>query len=574
MRQNGADAVIGRVILILITLILIGSAPIKAASAQDITRQISGQAFVDHDFIVVQSQGGDLNFKYSNPYDFTSHPDTLTSFSPASFNFPLTSPATRLETCALHIIAWGQPVGVGMSARGFMGRISADKTLVTGEGGFKAARSAVKVTYGVDGGRPPNKNIWSKIILTANHSEKPKVFSNVEAEDIWGLKSYAPFITPAANGQSAKWIGRSGPVDDFYTVYTAPCSALINIAPAPSNTPRAESNPPWAIISAIALALFGLAAAGLSRFKNRTRASSPLASPHTQLNRPSQPIRRSENGGVIFPASPLQAANVSAPLSPTGHLTASNLQMLNGSYQILRPAYHAVGRIGYAQEGIPTSDDYSFGTGFLITPNHVMTNRHVHGFYGHYLTSDDDCGGIEFIAEKDKDSSDFIAFNGEPPLLLEGLDIAIYTLSRPAENRTPIARLPIPTHDLDGREIAVIGYPDTHEPNNPEILAAFEENPVFAVKRISQGHIFRHSTDIGNPYGVEARVDKDETASFPMRAICHNASTLSGNSGSPILDIKTGELLGVHFAGHKIFNKKEAANLAMTIEQLTENKGV
>jgi len=134
--------------------------------------------------------------------------------------------------------------------------------------------------------------------------------------------------------------------------------------------------------------------------------------------------------------------------------------------------------------------------------------------------------------------------------------------------------LPIPTHDLDGREIAVIGYPDTHEPNNPEILAAFEENPVFAVKRISQGHIFRHSTDIGNPYGVEARVDKDETASFPMRAICHNASTLSGNSGSPILDIKTGELLGVHFAGHKIFNKKEAANLAMTIEQLTENKGV
>jgi len=189
--------------------------------------------------------------------------------------------------------------------------------------------------------------------------------------------------------------------------------------------------------------------------------------------------------------------------------------MLNGPYQILRPAYHAVGRIGYAQEGIPTSDDYSFGTGFLITPNHVMTNRHVHGFYGHYLTSDDDCGGIEFIAEKDKDSSDFIAFNGEPPLLLEGLDIAIYTLSRPAENRTPIARLPIPTHDLDGREIAVIGYPDTHEPNNPEILAAFEENPVFAVKRISQGHIFRHSTDIGNPYGVEARVDKDETASFP-----------------------------------------------------------
>ena len=199
-----------------------------------------------------------------------------------------------------------------------------------------------------------------------------------------------------------------------------------------------------------------------------------------------------------------------------------------------------------------------------------MTNRHVHGFYGHYLTSDEDCGGIEFIAEKDKDDSDFIPFNGEPPLLLEGLDIAIYTLSRSAGNRTPIDRVLIPTDELEGRDIAVVGYPDTHDPNNPDILAVVEDNPVFAVKRISQGKIFRHSTDTDNPYGVEVNVNEDDKRKFPMEAICHNASTLGGNSGSPILDIKTGELLGVHFAGHKIFNQKEAANLAMAIAQLTQ----
>jgi len=37
-----------------------------------------------------------------------------------------------------------------------------------------------------------------------------------------------------------------------------------------------------------------------------------------------------------------------------------------------------------------------------------------------------------------------------------------------------------------------------------------------------------------------------------------------------LLDLKTGELVGVHFAGFKAFNKNEAANLAMAIAQLTE----
>ena len=336
------------------------------------------------------------------------------------------------------------------------------------------------------------------------------------------------------------------------------------------------SKSPWTILAGLALLGFGLGRALWLRRGNaagKTPQTRPAPSP-VKFIRPSKPLERPENTGVIFPGSPMQAANVATPLSPAGQLTASNLQMLTGQYAALRPAYHATGRIGYAQDGKPTAEDYSFGTGFLITPNHVMTNRHVHGFYGHYLTSPEDCGGIEFIAEKDKDASDFIPFNGQPPLLLPGLDIAIYTLSRSAGNRAPISRVPIPTEELEGREIAVIGYPDTHDPNNPDILAVVEDDPIFAVKRISQGHIFRHSTDNDDPYGVQVEVNEDDATKFPMTAICHNASTLGGNSGSPILDLKTGELLGVHFAGHKIFNQKEAANLAMAIAQLTEHSDI
>lgn len=553
-----------RFIVLGFTLALITLAQSTLSHAQELTRQVSGQAFVDHDFITVQTQGADIVFKSSNPYDFRTNPDAATPFTPALFNYALTTSVDTLDACALHVIAWGQPVGVGLSSRGFLGRISADKIALTGDGRFKAARSGVTVNYSVDTGRPPNQSVWSEIISTARNAQTPKVYTAAEAEDIWGPKSYTPFITGIADQPSPQWIGRSGPPDNFYTVYSLPCAALIDIPASPKM--------PWLILAATALALLAVAAViFMRRIGSAGAANSQQLSPQSsRLVRPSKPLERPENGGVIFPTSPMLAGNVAAPLSPAGHLTASNLQMLSGPYQILRLAYNAVGRIGYAQEGMPTSEDYSFGTGFLITPNHVMTNRHVHGFYGHYLTSDEDCGGIEFIAEKDKDASDFIAFDGKPPLLLEGLDIAIYTLSRAAKGRMPIERLTIPTANLDGRNIVVIGYPDTHEPNNPDILAAFEENPIFAVKRISQGQIFRHSTDTQNPFGVNVQVDKDDGEQFSMPAICHNASTLSGNSGSPILDVNTGALLGVHFAGYKIFNKKEAANLAMAIEQLTK----
>ena len=264
------------------------------------------------------------------------------------------------------------------------------------------------------------------------------------------------------------------------------------------------------------------------------------------------------------------AGNVAAPLSAAGQLTASQLQMLSGPYAHLRHAYQATGRIGYAQVGKPSAEDYSFGTGFLITDRHVMTNRHVHGMYGHYMMDESDPGGIEFIAEKDKDASDFVPFNCEPPLLLPGLDIAIYTLARPVTNRTPIRLKAVATERLEGQDIIVIGYPDTHTPDDEDIKAVVEENAVFAVKRISQGQIFRHTTDTDIPFGVETRVSEDKESYFKMPAICHNASTLGGNSGSPLLDLKTGELVGVHFAGSKAFNKKEAANLAMAIAQLTE----
>ena len=324
----------------------------------------------------------------------------------------------------------------------------------------------------------------------------------------------------------------------------------------------------WAVIAVIA-ALVLLALAGWF-FARRPKAERALGqSLQNQSLQQARPPRPPESG-VIFEKSPLVAGAAApgpTPLAPLGQMVPSGLQTLSGQFSVLKPAYKATGRIGGPQEGIPTNDDVAFGTGFLITPRHIMTNQHVYEFYKHYLTGED-CGGIEFIAERDRDASDYVPFNGEPPLIIPDLDIAIFTLARAVSDRAPIDRMAIPTTELDTIEVVTVSYPCPFEIDET-ILSAVEKDPIFAVKRLSQGRIFRHSTDTDTPYGVSVRVDASINPQQSLLAICHNASTLGGSSGAPILDL-SGRLVGVHFAGDRAFNGQEAANLAMAIENLVK----
>ena len=319
----------------------------------------------------------------------------------------------------------------------------------------------------------------------------------------------------------------------------------------------------------VALALTALALIAIIALKIKSKAA-VMTPRQSRSFRPSALIRPEppHQDGIIFPQSPLLAGAVApgpAPLAPAGQMVPSGLQTLTGQYAALKPAYRATGRIGGPQDGVPTNDDVSFGTGFLITPNHVMTNQHVYEFYKHYLTGPD-CGGIEFIAERDRDASDYVPFNGDPPLILLDLDIAIFTLARSVKNRKPIARIAVPTEELSEREVITISYPCPFEVDE-HILSVVEDDPIFAVKRLSQGRIFRHSTDTDTPFGVQVSVDERINPRKSLSAICHNASTLGGSSGAPVLD-RAGNLVGVHFAGDRAFNGEEAANLAMAVEML------
>ena len=61
------------------------------------------------------------------------------------------------------------------------------------------------------------------------------------------------------------------------------------------------------------------------------------------------------------------------------------------------------------------------------------------------------------------------------------------------------------------------------------ILAVMREvfDDIYGVKRLQPGTIVTESSEI----------------------ITHDCSTLGGNSGSPLIDLSTGEAVGLHFSG-------------------------
>jgi S1-C subfamily serine protease len=98
---------------------------------------------------------------------------------------------------------------------------------------------------------------------------------------------------------------------------------------------------------------------------------------------------------------------------------------------------------------------------------------------------------------------------------------------RPLPDPLPVAASP--PADLSGRDVYVVGYPawDTGR-SEPEALQRIFMD-VYNVKRLQPGQAVAYSTTFS--------------------ALEHDCSTLGGNSGSPVVDLETHQVVGVHFSG-------------------------
>lgn len=178
------------------------------------------------------------------------------------------------------------------------------------------------------------------------------------------------------------------------------------------------------------------------------------------------------------------------------------------------------------------------GTAFVVGKGLLMTNRHV----AEIFTAGLGVRGLRFI-EGHRAGFDPMREIDSPPngrildvramrmvhpywdmalLAVEGLDAAIEPL------RLAVSEPP------SGRDVAVIGYPAFDPRNNAAVQLEVFRN-VFDVKRLQPGKL-----------GKRRRIKSFEDI---VEAVTHDSSTLGGNSGSAVIDVESGEVVALHFAG-------------------------
>ena len=182
--------------------------------------------------------------------------------------------------------------------------------------------------------------------------------------------------------------------------------------------------------------------------------------------------------------------------------------------------------------------DYEWvGTASLVAPTTLMTNRHVAQEFcarvGRTWTFRQGMTSrIDFLGELGSTTS--VEFEITDVIgLHEKHDLALLRV----QSASPDGRvLPDPLtvaasepRDLLGRDVYVVGYPalDSRR-NEPEQLRQIFAD-VYDVKRLQPGRTVGYST--------------------MYSAIEHDCSTLGGNSGSPVVDLETHQVIGLHFGG-------------------------
>jgi hypothetical protein len=218
-------------------------------------------------------------------------------------------------------------------------------------------------------------------------------------------------------------------------------------------------------------------------------------------------------------------------LGPDSQVWAGRIQEAQA---ILDRAIPSVGRVE-----VSNNPSYSWvGTGWLVADDIIVTNRHVAREFGRRgssgfvfrlgINGGPQSARVDFLEEFQRATSlEFgvvailwIASPSDP-------DVAFMRVRRQTGGRS----LPSPISlavsvDVD-TFVATIGYParDDRVPDQALVQKVFGD--VYDKKRLAPGQV----TSAGD------------------EEIEHDCSTLGGNSGSVVLNLRTGEAVGLHFAG-------------------------
>jgi endonuclease G, mitochondrial len=198
------------------------------------------------------------------------------------------------------------------------------------------------------------------------------------------------------------------------------------------------------------------------------------------------------------------------------------------------------------------------GTGFVVGQDLLMTNRHVAELFTAGLGRKEltfrsgQSAAVDFLRERGRDETK--QFRVERIAMIHPYwDMAL--LVTEGLKDVPALRLTIaPPGDLRENDVVVIGYPALDPRNDVEVQNRVFSG-VFNVKRLQPGKLRESRSVVSFGHNVDA--------------VTHDSSTLGGNSGSAVVDVKTGSVVALHFAGRYL-----DANFAVPSRELALDRHV
>ena len=218
---------------------------------------------------------------------------------------------------------------------------------------------------------------------------------------------------------------------------------------------------------------------------------------------------------------------------------------LQGAQHVLSRAIRTVGRIETEDRSIPF-----IGTAFAVAPDLVMTAD----FVGKVLAGEN--GKMHAPAWINFKAEHGVIEQARVPVVevLAQSPLSGISLLRLGDDLAPdrVAALSMKfPGTLTGAEICVVGYSSNDVRNDPDTVEELFGS-VFNVKRLSPGKVIE--------------VDYSTKDGAARTQLLHDATTLGGASGSPLIEVETGEVVGLHYAG-----QYRVSNYALSITSLEED---
>ena len=249
------------------------------------------------------------------------------------------------------------------------------------------------------------------------------------------------------------------------------------------------------------------------------------------------------------PAINIIADTFSNPPAPWQHLGSADIK------QRIERVVRSIGRVEVPDH--PTAP-YA-GTGFVVGPNLMMTNRHVaelfaSGFGEHQIAfRPGRTAAVDFKREIVPTEPVLLTIS-QIVMIHPYWDMALLQVSGLSDLNPSLPLSVKHPEDLAEQDIAIIGYPAQDWRNDLDLQNRIFGG-VFDVKRLQPGKLKTRRNV--------------ESFGHEVDAVTHDASTLGGNSGSAVVDLSTGEVIALHFAGRYL-----DANFAVPTYELARDNRV